>query len=181
MSFFEEKNMSGPDSAYVIYPSAKAAGRFRLSNQIRPEPQIGSYPWHLRWRLEVFAINRRFLMLLVNMQTLYAGILSAGGMRDFGARASEKLDSLLTAMGHSAALRPGAESIVYHKTGQRGVIGSMNDMIHALKYYESSPTPDETWQREAEEYLNRTPFSFIGMDSPTEASRKLLTPGETGR
>lgn len=172
--------MGGPDSAYVIYPSAKAASRFRLTNQIRPEPQIGSYPWQLRWRLEVFAINRRFLMLLVNMQTLYAGILPAGGMRDFSARVSEKLDSLLGALGHSAAPGPGAESIVYHKTGQRGVIGSINDMIHMLKFYETPPTPDEVWQREAEQFLNRTPYSFIGMDSPTEASRKLLTQRETG-
>lgn len=135
------------------------------------------------WSCHLFTANRAQYIILSNTVSLYSCVMRGAGIIDanvFNVRACEAIRDLLIADGqqslHEQFIAPSSVAIGYAKALNRGVTGSMNDLINRAKY----AVEDEGFSPHAiATELNDILLSYLGTsetngyDRPANAFRRL--------
>ena len=110
------------------------------------------------WRLEMVMVNDRDFVLIVHYASLYSHLLPAVNRAKF-----------LIALSNILECSP--LEFNFCKDVNRRVMGSMNDMKRMMNVW--SNRYDHTNVAEMEKIINRTPFSYINMESPGKRWSRL--------
>ena len=127
------------------------------------------------WTANLLSRDRKPIVLVTSHVTLLPVLVQLAPAATFLARLPEAIGDLLLALG--IPLRTvtseleAMQSWTLAKTNERRVLGTMNDFALMLSHY-----PDALSLRDAALQLARSPCSVIGMDSPDDATRRLLAP-----
>jgi len=114
------------------------------------------------YRVDLFNRLSSNLILLVNEATLFTRVFSS----------SIAISDLIFAIDDVRC--KGDSSFSFHKGGNRHVIGSVNDMKWMIEV--SIEREPEISLVELETLINRTPFSYLGYDSPGRRQTALSNP-----
>lgn len=129
------------------------------------------------WTAHIFTVQGVQYIILTNSATLYSVVMYGRGISDDGVfiqRMFEGISEYMTAEGggdlFQQGILPHAGRVVFSKTGDRRVLGSINDHVICAKVYlddqmECSPF-------EAARRLNRTPMSLLSYARPCDALRE---------
>lgn len=130
------------------------------------------------WYGHLFTANRIQYILFTNAYSLYSSIIPAKGIltiRDFMDLTFSSLNEGLMNDGLEMAMdkyiTPKTEIINVCKTNNRGILGSMNDMIHHSKFFLIEYNLSLT---EISKRLNETPFSYIKYKRPLSIIKQLM-------
>lgn len=127
------------------------------------------------WTANLFTVGRAQYIILTHSASLYSVVFPGRGINDSG----KFIKRVLSAMGAQMEdagygdvfeknLAPLAENIRFSKTGDRSVLGSMNDLVLQAKYRLADESlPD------AVKGLNKTPMGALGYQYPRDALAKL--------
>jgi len=134
------------------------------------------------WYVHLFFLSRRKCLIFTNAETLFSffvedvlkkdlrdipglfrkELFRAMFYEEFGTEEMEKMKSL-------------SSGIIFTKTQNRRVLGSMNDMIYHYSYYRGAyHVTDNKSQVERIRQINRLPMSMIGMEYPSECFQEKL-------
>lgn len=155
----------------------------RLAKKLADKINIKSLPEYddgsviEEWYGNMFIADRTQYMLFTNAYSLYSVLFPGKGINDIKTffetavhSFSETLrkDGLEIMVGRFFADK--IEIIDVCKTNNRGILGSMNDMISHSKFYFSDYklTPSEISRR-----LNEMPFSYLKYKNPKELIREM--------
>jgi len=127
------------------------------------------------WYGHLFTANRFQYIILTNAYSLYSSIISAKGvltLKDFidtnFSRLFEALENDGIEMGKY--ITPNTEMINVCKTNNRGILGSMNDMINQSKFF---LTEYNLSTMEISIRLNEAIYSYIKYERPKEIIKQL--------
>jgi hypothetical protein len=134
-----------------------------------------THPRHFlqQWRIEIADnLMGGKAFLITNLATLFTFLIPQEPRYSL----DSVLDTFLMRLRFSLlASNPPSEwkpsQIVAVRGNPRAVIGSMNDMVSMITFRREAEAFDGT---EAEDFLNRTPFSMIGMRSPKDEFLRRL-------
>ncbi len=128
------------------------------------------------WYGHLFTANRIQYILFTNAYSLFSIVIPAKGilsLRDFMDLTFSSLNEELKNVGLEMIMQkyitPKTEVIDVCKTNNRGILGSMNDMIHHSKYFLIEYNLSLT---EISKRLNKTPFSYIKYKTPLSILRQ---------
>ena len=129
------------------------------------------------WYAHLFIANRVQYIIFTNAYTLYSVIIPGKGIlkiRDFIDAAFSSLEEMLKSDGlemfmEYITLR--TEIVDVCKTNNRGILGSMNDMIFTAKVF---ITESELSLTEITKRINDTPLSYINYECPLSALKQLI-------
>jgi len=133
------------------------------------------------WTANLFAVGRVQYIILTNSASLYSVVFPGRGIND----PDKFAEHVLSALGEQMAdagyggifeehIAPLAGSILFSKTGDRRVLGSMNELILQAKYHLADQT-----LAEGVKGLNETLMGALGYQYPREALTKLAGLPET--
>jgi len=155
----------------------------RLTNKLTDKIKIKSLseydegPDIDEWYGHIFIADRTQYMLFTNAFSLYSVLFPGKGINDiktFFETAVHSLSETLRKDGFEIMIGrfiAGKNEIIdVCKTNNRGVLGSMNDMISHSKFYFSDykMTPSEISIR-----LNEMPYSYLKYKNPKELIREM--------
>lgn len=129
------------------------------------------------WYGHMFIADRTQYMLFTNAYSLYSVIFLGRGVNDiktFFETATHSLSETLKKDGFEIMVgrffTDRIEIIDVYKTNNRGILGSMNDMIAHSKFYFSDykMTPSEISRR-----LNIMPYSYLRYKNPLEVIKEM--------
>lgn len=129
------------------------------------------------WHGNLFNIGRKKCLLLTHNTSLYSLFLYGITKKDIPylpkrlkATLGELLRSDRFTLSQIVRMTESFNEIHYAKTSDRKVMGSMNDMMQMLNYYDMSEDEFSLASR-----INRTPYKVGGYIYPKEALRGLLS------
>lgn len=130
------------------------------------------------WYGHIFIADRTQYMLFTNAYSLYSVLFPGKGINDiksFFETAVHSLSETLKKDGFEIMVgrffTDKIEIIDIYKTNNRGILGSMNDMINHSKFYfsDNKMTPTEISRR-----LNEMPYSYLKYKNPSEVIKEML-------
>lgn len=137
------------------------------------------------WSCHLFTADRTQYIILSNTASLYSCVMFGRGVTDdsiFIARACDAIREALIADGqqfvYERFIAPSSAEVQYAKTLNRGVTGSMNDLINLAKY---SLENNDIAPYSLAADLNEVLLSYLGTpethgyDRPTNVFRRLPT------
>ena len=158
----------------VLHYTHAMRKKFKVEEVTREE--ISTLP-QLSWYVNFFTANRIQYILTTNAASLFSVLLYKRGMRDDGdyikeflSELREHLEDLDMQLIFDRVIANRTGSIVISKTFDRSVLGSMNDMVHAVKILGER---DDTTPWDLSKTINTTPYSAIGYMKPVEGFRRL--------
>ncbi len=165
----------------ILRLTKKVQDNFKLKNLKQvPESNLEN-----EWYVNTFTAARLKYYLVTHAETLFSVIFRGAGIKseeEFIDRIidewknqleSESLDAVI----HNL-LTPKSKEIFVTSTANRSVIGSMTDMIQMTKFsIQDDPRDENSSPNGLSKFLNETPFSYIGMDTPTKRMQKYKTCG----
>ncbi len=132
---------------------------------------------HLRWYVNVFTAQRVQYVLTTNAASLLSVVLPGRGLTDGAAYQRAFLESLGTCLGEleqrlvfERVILPGSAAVVYSKTANRSVLGTMKEMAYECSYgmeYQGMDAGDVTRR------LNKTPYTANKYKYPREVFASL--------
>jgi hypothetical protein len=132
---------------------------------------------HLSWYLNTFTVNRVQYILATNAASLFSIVFFKRGVRDYGDLRStffmlleDQLTGLDLKLIYERIIAPATGRVVVAKTFNRSVLGSMNDMVHAIK---SLKAREELSPWELSNTLNSIHFSAIRYRTPHQCFPQL--------
>ena len=124
----------------------------------------------LDWTANLFSVSHYQYIVLTNTRSLYSVVFRGKGVSDANSFIDYSLDALQSYMIHDRTISivepyitPPIDSIVFSKTGDRRVLGSMNDLIGMAKLYLQEPGIPLTVVNER---INDAPMSMLGYQHP---------------
>ncbi len=127
---------------------------------------------HQRWYANLFRANRQQYILTTNAASLYTVVFYGRGITDgatYGRAFKEALEQQLLSdnLGgvYHCRIAPCLENLVFVKTADRSVLGSMNDMAQILTRLLEWRDPEIGLQRLGD-YVNEVPFKAIQYRNP---------------
>lgn len=137
------------------------------------------------WVAHLFTVQRVQYIIVTNSATLYSVVMHGRGISNeavFYQRLQENISDFMTTEGFGdlfqLSIAPEAANIRLSKTGDRSVLGSINDHIRCAKVYLGEPvelSPFETSRR-----LNSAPMSMLRYARPVDAVRGVMRGMEIG-
>ncbi|MGB8316519.1 MAG: hypothetical protein WCE54_00240 [Ignavibacteriaceae bacterium] len=133
----------------------------------------------VEWYGHLFIANRIQYILFTNTYSLYSSIIPAKGILTVNKFIEINLSSLYELLKKDGLenviekyITPNLGEVNFYKTNNRGVLGSMNDMIFQSKYYliEYNLSTVEISKR-----LNETIFGYIKYESPISILKQLIS------
>ena len=129
------------------------------------------------WSANLFTAQRTQYILLTNTASLYSMLMYGRGITDdneFIQLALACIREFMLDDGKEFLLRrhvaPQSGIVAFSKTGDRGVLGSMNDLVSQAKLLLIT---EELSPFDASRLLNEAPMSYLGYSSPREALTAL--------
>ena len=125
------------------------------------------------WTAHLFTAERVQYVILTNTVSLYSIVAYARGMTDFSIFIDYSLNFMAEYMCADGCefqfrrlIAPEAKEVIFSKSTDRSVIGSMNDLVHMAKWVliERQVSPFE-----ASQDINQAPMSCLGYKNPKEA------------
>ncbi len=125
------------------------------------------------WTANIFRVEHVQFIILTNSASLYSVMMPGRGITDDDKFVSLSLKSMREYMTHDGLddiylrhIAPDTQSISFSKTGDRRVLGSMNDLIFSAKVHmiEQGKSPFH-----ASRDINHMPLSMINYGYPIEA------------
>lgn len=148
----------------------------KLAKKIKVVPATSLAPHDnpfLDWTVHLFMVSRWQCIMLTNSKCLYSVVMAGKGVSSKKSLVEQGLKALREYMaldGTGYLFEPHAEphvdSVTFCKTGDRRVLGSMNDLIHNAKVYlleMGLPMPLVNMR------LNEMPMSVLDFRNPKEA------------
>lgn len=131
------------------------------------------------WAANLFTVRRTQYILLTNSAILYSVIFPGRGITDAETFIDHAITTLMQQMhseGHydifKEKILPLATEIAFSKTGDRSLLGSMNDHIRCAKVHlEHQESPENTAIR-----LNATPMGALDHRYPKERTGGKVIP-----
>jgi len=156
----------------------------RLAKKIKESPSQ-NYPVgpnaYADWSAHLFTAKRAQYIIVSNTTSLYSIVMHGGGITDsnkFIQSVFGFMADFMQSEGHGFLFRrlivPEMTEVIFSKSANRSVLGSMNDFVESAKLYliEMQLSPFETSRG-----INETPMTLLGYDSPREAFAKMA-PGK---
>lgn len=146
--------------------------------KVRPEPSPPVSTTKLGdWYANLLYTRPQQLILCVSDRTLLPVVLLAKGIEPVAVRLTAQVGEMLRAMGIAETVikseLAAMSDAMISTTASRRVLGSMNDFASLLEVY----LPHEDTLMQAALKVAEAPCSPIGMNSPREATRELLSGG----
>ena len=158
----------------VLRVTKKLAQKLKIGSLEELEENVSAFE---EWYGHLFTADKIQYILLTNAYSLYSVILPGKGITD-SSKLVESADLWLTEVlmeegcGELAErfIHKPREAVEAFKTKDRGVLGSMNDMIFHAKFYlrEYHLPLVETAKR-----LNEIPYSFLKYKNPLDVLKKM--------
>lgn len=155
----------------IIHASQDFVRRYKIRTSVvgadsRQSRRIDS------WSSHVFKMGSTPLVLFMHDASLWSLIIPATGIT----RSERLLPVFLTRVQevwslHGSTFDAQNQSILFLTRTDRSLIGSMNDAIQHIKLLSRSY---DLTLKQIEEYLQSTPFSAIGYDSPERRLKAVL-------
>jgi len=157
---------------------------FRLTQKLGKK--IGQAPTHrllpdpnpfADWTGHLFTVERVQYIILANTPSLYSIVFHGRGVTDQSSFFKQSFSSMHEFMADDGNefffrrfIEPQTGEAVFSKSGDRSVLGSMNDLIHQAKLYlgQRGLSPFEASTR-----VNESPMSYLDHDRPANAFRNL--------
>lgn len=129
------------------------------------------------WTANLFVADRRQYILIANTATLYAAIFPGSGIKTPVAFINAAMAAIIAQMERDGfraivneRLIPVATEVVFSKTGDRSVMGSLNDLVHCARaHIEYGRDSVETTSAK----LGKTPLGALDDVYPRKAIAKL--------
>lgn len=135
---------------------------------------------HLCWYANLFRANRQQYLLTTNAATLYTVVFYGRGIKDdvtYGRAFKEALEQQLVSDNLGGVFQdliaPCMENLVFVKTADRSVLGSMNDMAQILTRLLERKDPEIGLLRLGA-YVNEVPFKVIHYRNPRKTFAELM-------
>ena len=129
------------------------------------------------WHGNLFMLGRRKCLLLTHDASLYSVFvygITKKDIPDLFAIVQSRLTELMRrddfTLSQIGQMRESFEEISYAKTSDRSVMGSMNDMVHMLRFYDM--TEDEL---SLSARINHTPYKVGTYAYPAETLKMILS------
>jgi len=132
------------------------------------------------WHGHLFTAERTQYIIVTNSASLYSVVTYGRGITDdnkFIQRAFGRLRELMAEDGKEFLFQrfiaPRTGRVTFSKTGDRRVLGSINDLVYHAKLQllvDGLPPSDASFR------LNEMPMSYLNYDSPVTAFRSLAPP-----
>ncbi len=132
---------------------------------------------YLDWSAHIFSAERTQYILITNTSSLYSLIIYGKGINSdnkFLQMAFSEMRELMADDNNQflfeRLIAPNTGKVSFSKSGDKRVIGSMNDLIHHAKYYltEGNLSPYDVTLR-----LNEILMSYLKYNSPRNAFKTL--------
>ena len=151
----------------------------RLAAKIKESPAVAlhrEFDPFADWTANLFTAERTQYILFTNSASLYSVVFAGRGITRsdlFVERAVDTLREVMVESGYGAIfekrIEPLTSDIVFSKTGDRRVMGSMNDHVHCARvHFEYGDQPSAVAAR-----LNKTPMGFLAYRFPKEVLAEL--------
>jgi len=159
----------------ILRSTKKLAQKLKIKTLSDTEIKISAFE---EWYGHLFVENRAQYILLTNAYSLYSVVFPGRGilnLKSFSEISRFWLAEMLTYEGCSNLIGrfviQDLEVIDTYKTNNRGIVGSMNDMIACAKYYLSE---FQMPLLEISVRLNQTPYSYLdNFNHPLNVIKKL--------
>lgn len=160
----------------ILRLTKKVQDNFKLKN-LQPIPETDL---SIEWYANVFTAGRLKYFLVTHGETLFSVVFRGAGIRsdvDFYDRIILEWKRQLEGESLASVLRhlltPTNNDMVVAPTLNRRVLGSMKDMIQMTQFIlEDEPSEASSSPFELSKFLNKTPYSFLGMDVPKNRIEK---------
>ncbi len=159
----------------ILRFTKKLADKLKIKSPQDCEDEINPFE---EWYGHLFTSNRIQYILFTNAYSLYSIVVPAKGIltiRNFMDLTFSSLYEALLNDGLEMAMEkyiiPKTEIIDICKTNNRGILGSMNDMIRLSKFFLAEY---DLTLIEISKSLNETPFSYIKYESPLSMIKQLM-------
>ena len=158
----------------VLRLTRKLADKLKLKSLSESDDQVSAFD---EWYAHLFIASRTQYMLYTNAYSLYSVLFPGKGINDiktFFETAIHCLSEALKKDGFEIMvgrfITDKIEIIDVCKTNNRGILGSMNDMIAHSKFYFSDykMTPLEISKR-----LNEMPYSYLKYKNPSAVLKEM--------
>jgi len=129
------------------------------------------------WTGNLFTVERVQYIILTNTPSLYSIVFPGRGVTDHGSflrNAFSNMHEFMAGDGNEFFFRrfvePHTEEALFSKTGDRSVLGSINDLVYQAKFYlrVRGLSPMETSLE-----VNETPMTYLDGGHPAKAFRNL--------
>ncbi len=175
-------------SALLLHVSARFARLFRceLDRESYGEKRPGILS---DWSVDVCSVSGQGRFVLVSEEhSLFTFAISSGYSRSMDPVLEvfkRRREELARELGLSGLAPFSFRTLLFDKRANRHIIGSQNDFIHLLRadLEDAGPPLEEERLQKAEDSLNESPMSYLGMKSPRialfgcdDASRNSPTP-----
>ena len=158
----------------IIRLTQRLAKKIKISPSLNHSIDVNAYA---DWSAHLFTSERAQYIIVSNTTSLYSIVMHGGGITD----SNKFIQSILSFMsdfmqreGQEFLFRrlivPESQEVIFSKSANRSVLGSMNDFISTAKFLliERELSPFEMSQ-----IINETPMSILGYDSPKDAFAKM--------
>ena len=158
----------------ILRPTAKLAKKLKTELLQNIDGKVTPFE---EWYGHLFAANRHQLILFTHSYSLYSVLFPAKGINNldlFAHSSAEFLREVMQLQGISYLCDRFIDKDFYrikaYKTSNRGIIGSMNDMINQVKYLSDDP---DLSLAEMSIRINKTPYSLIKYNYPLEIIKSM--------
>ena len=158
----------------VIRLTRKLADKIKIKALPEIDDKVSAFD---EWYGHLFTVNRAQYMLFTNAYSLYSVLFPGKGLNDiksFFETATYCLSEILKADGFENMIGRfiinKAEIIEVCKTNNRGILGSMNDMVAHCKYY---LTQYEMSLIEISGRLNEMPYGYLKYHNPSDVIKEM--------
>ena len=159
----------------IVRLTAKTAKKIKISPSESLPADTNPF---IDWSTHLFSSDRVQYFLLTNTASLYSMVMYASGITNDSAflkRITNYMGEFMRDDGfqflYERLIAPETASILFSKTLNRSVTGSMNDLIYNAKV---ELTEGDMSPYDVSFKLNETPMSYLKYDHPREAFNKLL-------
>ena len=158
----------------IIRATQKLAQKLKIKSLQKYDEKVSAFE---EWYGHLFSADRIQYILFTNAYSLYSTIVPGRGinnLRSFLDLTGYWLSEVLKEEGRENMIgrlfTNNTEIIDVCKTTNRGVLGSMNDMVAQSKFYisECQLTPIEISKR-----LNETPYSYLEYNNPLAVIKQM--------
>lgn len=158
----------------IIRATQKLAQKLKIESLQEYDKKVSAFE---EWYGHLFSVNRIQYILFTNAYSLYSTIVPGRGtnnLRTFLDLTGYWLSEVLKEEGCENMIgrlfTNNTEIIDVCKTTNRGVLGSMNDMVAQSKFYfsEYQLAPIEISKR-----LNETPYSYLKYNNPLSVIKQM--------
>ena len=158
----------------VLRLTRKLADKLKIKSMLEYDDKVSVFN---EWYAHLFTADRTQYILFTNAYSLYAVLFPGKGINDiktFFERASYGISEVLREDGFENMIgrfiTDKIEIIDVCKTNNRGILGSMNDMIAHSKFYFSDykMAPSEISRR-----LNEMPYSYLKYKNPSDVIKEM--------